>query len=93
MKGSLKFEREWKEKLDMQQINLGTSLERKIRLLNEDWDKLYYIHYNFKASNKSIDLLLDHIKKIRMDLNKYEEILKRYIKYQGAKKWKKIILI
>lgn len=86
MKGSLYFENNNNNRLDIEMININSSLERKINLLNDDMDKLYYLHYNFKASHKNAENLYNQIKKIKLDVSKYEDILKRYIKYQGARK-------
>lgn len=81
MKGTLKYEQTWKERLDMQYLKMGTSLERKINLINEDFENLISDHYEFKANHKNIENLLNIINKARLDLTKYEDILKRYIKY------------
>lgn len=85
MRGSIKFEEIWKKKLDMQFINLGISLERKINLLNDDFESLYNNHYEFKANHRNTETLLDLLEKTKRDVAKYEDILKRYIKYQGEK--------
>lgn len=85
MKGSIKLEETWKQKLDMQYINMGISLERKINLLNDDFERIYNNHYEFKANHRNVESLLDILLKTKQDLTKYEDILKRYIKYQGEK--------
>lgn len=81
MKGTLNWEKSLKDKIDMLAVNVSTSLERKLNLLEDDWDKLYTKHYDFKATNKNPKSLIDTIQKCKLDLAKYEEILKRYMKY------------
>lgn len=81
MKGTLNFEKTWKEKLDLQYLNMGTSLERKMKLLQDDFENFYINHYEFKANHKNIETLMNLIAKTRLDILKYEDILKRYLKY------------
>lgn len=84
MKGSLKFGiRE--RNIDMGLLNMETALERKMGLIDKDYDVLYQRHYNFKATKKNVNALIEDIKKFQSDLVKYEEILRRYIKYKGGK--------
>lgn len=65
--------------------NFFNSLERKESLIDKDYDRFYYLHYQFKHKTRYHEALLLHIKKFRIDLNKYEEILKRYIKNKENK--------
>lgn len=81
MKGSLIFERQKKLRTDMELIKLYTALERKMTIIDRDYDDIYYRHYQFKAEKKRAQQLEDSILKFKTDLLKYEEIFKRIKKY------------
>lgn len=79
MKGSQVFVNKYKtynKELD----NFYTSLERKEDLIDKDYERLYYLHYQFRNDNRYSQALLEHIKKFKLDLMKYEDILKRFMK-------------
>lgn len=79
MKGSQVFVSKYK-KYNKELDNFFTSLERKEDLIDKDYDRMYYLHYQFRTDERNKEALLRHIKKFKNDLLKYEEVLKRYLK-------------
>ena len=65
--------------------NFIISLERKEDLIDKDYDRLYYLHYQFRNDKRYVESLLLHIKKFKTDLVKYEDVLKRYLKNKEVK--------
>lgn len=65
--------------------NFIISLERKEDLIDKDYDRLYYLHYQFRNDTRYVESLLAHIKKFKLDLVKYEDVLKRYLKNKEVK--------
>lgn len=65
--------------------NFFTSLERKEDLIDKDYERLYYLHYQFRNDERYEEALMEHIRKFKGDLMKYEEILKRYKKNKEKK--------
>lgn len=91
MKGSLKFENP-KPPINTEEMKLYIALERKMALIDKDYDAIYYRHYQFNADSKRIDPLFDILQKFQMDLNKYLEILRKIKKMKGKKNdWKRTI--
>lgn len=79
MKGSRVFINKIKV-YDKELENFHNSLERKEDLIDKDYERLYYLHYQFRNDTRYEEALLEHIRKFKGDLLKYEEILKRHKK-------------
>ena len=76
MKGSLRFEYK-KIDLHMDTLKLRNALERKMTLIDKDYDEIYYRHYQYKADPRNIQPLKAAVKTFKIHLLEYGEILER----------------
>lgn len=79
MRGSQVYVKKYKE-YNKDLDNFLTSIERKEDLIDKDYERFYFLHYQFRNEQRYAQALLEHIKKFKLDLMKYEDILKRFMK-------------